>query len=105
MPTPIHLYTPGLFPTWIRASATGLASAFGRIGSISAPIIIGYTSTAWGFGGVFGLTCAVLLAGVLGVVFYGVATSGQSLEELNEADPERLAANVAATPPAAGPRA
>lgn len=81
-----YAYTPEMFPTWVRATATGAASAFGRIGSISAPIIIGYTSAQFGFGGVFGLTCAILTAGVLGVLIFGVSTRGHSLEDLNEAD-------------------
>lgn len=79
-----YAYTPELFPTRVRASATGLASAFGRIGSISAPIIIGFWSTTWGFAGVFGMTTAVLVIGVLGVLIFGPSTSGQSLEEINE---------------------
>jgi len=61
-----------VFPTWIRASGTGLASAFGRVGSIL------------GFGGVFGLTTAVLSVGVICVLVFGLSTAGRSLEELTE---------------------
>ena len=84
-----YAYTPELFPTWTRTTATGLASAFGRLGSISAPAIIGFTSSSLGFGGVFGMTCAVLAAGVVGVLVFGVSTAGHSLEQLNERAPER----------------
>ncbi len=84
-----YAYTPELFPTWTRTTATGLASAFGRLGSISAPAIIGFTSSSLGFGGVFGMTCAVLAAGVVGVLVFGVSTAGHSLEQLNEQAPER----------------
>jgi putative MFS transporter len=86
----MYAYTPELFPTWIRTTATGLASAFGRLGSISAPAIIGFTSSSLGFAGVFGLTCAILGAGVVGVLVFGVSTAGQSLERLNEDRPTRL---------------
>ena len=79
-----YAYTPELFPTWTRTTATGLASAFGRLGSISAPAIIGFTSSSLGFGGVFGMTCAVLATGVVGVLVFGVSTAGHSLEQLNE---------------------
>jgi putative MFS transporter len=87
----LYAYTPELFPSRIRASATGLASAFGRIGAITAPIIIGYLSGPWGFGGVFGLTTGVLVAGVVVVLALGPSTSGRSLESLNEqpAEPAR----------------
>lgn len=81
----LYAYTPEMFPTWVRSSATGLASAFGRIGSITAPIVVGFGSAAWGFGGVFGLTTGVLVVGVVGVLIFGPRTSGRSLEDLNEA--------------------
>jgi putative MFS transporter len=84
-----YAYTPELFPTWTRTTATGLASAFGRIGSIGAPAIIGFASGSLGFGGVFGMTCAVLGAGVVGVLGFGVSTAGRTLEELNEGHPQR----------------
>ena len=87
----MYAYTPELFPTWVRTTATGLASAFGRLGSISAPAIIGFASGSLGFAGVFGLTCAILGAGVVGVLVFGVSTAGQSLERLNEDRPTRLA--------------
>jgi putative MFS transporter len=84
-----YAYTPELFPTWTRTTATGLASAFGRLGSISAPAIIGFASTSVGFAGVFGMTCAVLGAGVVGVLLFGVSTAGHSLEDLNERSSSR----------------
>jgi putative MFS transporter len=80
----VYSYTPEVFPTWIRATGTGLSSAFGRIGSILAPTIIGLSAATLGFGGVFGLTTAVLAAGVVCVVVFGLATAGRSLEELTE---------------------
>jgi MFS transporter, putative metabolite:H+ symporter len=80
----LYSYTPEVFPTWIRASGTGLASAFGRVGSILAPTIIGLSAASLGFGGVFGLTTAVLSVGVICVLVFGLSTAGRSLEELTE---------------------
>ncbi|MEW9548222.1 MFS transporter [Nonomuraea sp. NPDC050783] len=80
----VYSYTPEVFPTWIRATGTGLSSAFGRVGSILAPTIIGVSAASLGFAGVFGLTTAVLVAGVICVVVFGLATAGRSLEELTE---------------------
>ncbi|MEU4575490.1 MFS transporter [Nonomuraea sp. NPDC023979] len=80
----VYSYTPEVFPTWIRATGTGLSSAFGRVGSILAPTIIGVSYASLGFGGVFGMTTAVLAAGVICVMVFGLATAGRSLEDLTE---------------------
>ncbi|OUE24383.1 MFS transporter [Clavibacter michiganensis] len=80
----VYAYTPELFPTWMRAMGSGFASAVGRIGSILAPTIIGVFSATLGFGGVFGLTTAVLAAGVITVIVFGVKTSGLSLEHIQQ---------------------
>ncbi|WP_219472324.1 MFS transporter [Nonomuraea rhizosphaerae] len=80
----VYSYTPEVFPTWIRATGTGLSSAFGRVGSILAPTIIGLSAASLGFAGVFGLTTAVLVAGVICVIVFGLSTAGRSLEDLTE---------------------
>jgi putative MFS transporter len=80
----VYAYTPEVFPTWIRASGTGLSSAFGRVGSILAPSLIGLFAGTLGFGGVFGLTTAVLVVGVVCTVAFGLSTAGRSLEEVSK---------------------
>ncbi|MEU7835376.1 MULTISPECIES: MFS transporter [unclassified Nonomuraea] len=92
----VYSYTPEVFPTWIRATGTGLSSAFGRVGSILAPTIIGLSAASLGFAGVFGLTTAVLVAGVICVIVFGLATAGRSLEDLTErGDPADTAGEMA----------
>jgi putative MFS transporter len=86
----LYAYTPEVFPTWVRATGTGLASAFGRIGSIAAPAIIGFFAAALGFAGVFTMTTIVLAVGVVTVLVFGLHTAGRPLEELTET--ERLRA-------------
>lgn len=76
--------TPEVFLTFISSTGTGLASAFGRIGSIIAPLIIGITATSWGFAGVFGMTTAILAVGVLVTLFFAVSTKGMALEDINQ---------------------
>src|SRR5256886_14099107 len=78
----IYAYTPELYPTSFRTTGMGVASAFGRIGGLSAPIVIGYTFSRIGFGGVFLITTVVLVAGALAVALLGIGTAGKSLEQI-----------------------
>lgn len=93
----VYAYTPEIFPTSVRTTGTGSSSSFGRIGSVSAPILVGIVYPAFGFFGVFAMTTAVLLAGACVVFFLGIETRNRSLEDIevngdvdNEAH-ERLA--------------
>jgi putative MFS transporter len=84
----IYAYTPELYPTAFRTTGMGVASAFGRIGGLSAPIVIGYTFPRIGFSGVFLITTIVLVIGALAVGLLGIGTAGKSLEQITA---ERLA--------------
>jgi putative MFS transporter len=78
----VYAYTAEVFPTPIRTTGAGLASAIGRIGAIVSPILVGYLYPNFGFAGVFGVTTTVLLLGAVTVVLMGVPTRGRSLEEI-----------------------
>ncbi|MCW5222720.1 MFS transporter [Verminephrobacter aporrectodeae subsp. tuberculatae] len=78
----VYAYTPEVFPTQVRATGAGLASAIGRIGGITAPILVGYVYPKLGFAGVFGTTTAALLMGSAAVWIMGVPTRGRSLEDI-----------------------
>ena len=78
----VYAYTPEVYPTAVRATGMGAASAFGRVGGISAPIVIGLVYGSIGFGGVFVMTTAVLAAGVLTVILFGLSTRGRTLEDI-----------------------
>lgn len=78
----VYAYTAEVFPTAVRTTGAGLASAIGRIGAITSPILVGYLYPQFGFAGVFGITTAALLIGALVVVLMGVPTRGRSLEEI-----------------------
>lgn len=78
----VYAYTPEVYPTWLRATGVGLSSSFGRIGSITAPLLIGTFAAQWGFIGVFGMTTAVLAVGVICTLLFAVRTAGRSLEDI-----------------------
>jgi MFS transporter, putative metabolite:H+ symporter len=79
----VYAYTAEVFPTAIRTTGAGLASAIGRLGAIVSPILVGsYLYPNFGFAGVYGVTTAVLLAGAAAVTLMGVPTLGRSLEEI-----------------------
>ena len=80
----IYTYTPELYPTRTRATGSGWAAGFGRIGGILAPIIVGKMIGQYHMGtqSVFILFALVLMAVVLNVLILGEETKGQSLEEL-----------------------
>jgi putative MFS transporter len=78
-------YTPELYPTRLRGTGTGFAAAFGRIGGILAPLVVGKLVGTWGggFHAVFAMFAAVLAIGAAGVVFLGEETRGRTLEEIS----------------------
>ncbi|HZX03085.1 MFS transporter [Kribbella sp.] len=82
----LYAYTPEVYPTAIRATGMGTASAVGRLGGISAPILIGVLITSIGFLGVFSMIAAALLLGALAILTLGLSTRGRRLEDL---DPEQ----------------
>lgn len=84
----VYAYTAELFPTAIRATGVGTASAIGRLGAIASPIAVGYLFPIVGFAGVFALTTVVLVVGAGVVMLFGPRTQGLTLdaivtEELN----------------------
>ena len=78
----VYAYTPEVYPTDLRTTGTGTASAFGRIGSILSPVLVGAIFPVYGFLGVFGMIAVVLALGAGAVVWFGVATLGRSLERI-----------------------
>jgi putative MFS transporter len=80
-------YAAELYPTRIRATAVGWASAAGRTGGILSPALLGLLLKSWTSGRSLALNvfaCALVIA-VLIVVFLGEETAGRSLEEVAEA--------------------
>jgi putative MFS transporter len=79
-----YSYTSEIYPTIIRTTGLGVASAIGRIGGITAPIIIGFSYSNVGFGGVFTMLLILLLVGAAVVAVFGQRTTGRSLESIGQ---------------------
>lgn len=79
----IYTYTPELYPTYARATGSGWAAGFGRIGGILAPIIVGKMLGAYKMTtqSVFILFTGVLFLVVLDVLLLGEETKGRPLDE------------------------
>jgi putative MFS transporter len=79
-------YAAELYPTRIRATAVGWASAAGRIGAILAPALLGVLLHSWtsGRGLALGLFACALVIAALIVFFLGEETAGRPLEDVAE---------------------
>jgi putative MFS transporter len=78
----LYAYTPELYPTRARSLGAGMASAFGRVGAITGPIVVGYIIGAVGDVGVFTLGAASFAAAAIIVLILGMETRGRTVEEI-----------------------
>lgn len=78
-------YTPELYPTRLRGTGIGAASAFGRLGAILAPLVVGVILESWGggFPVIFTMFAGVLIVGAVGVMLLGEETRGLTLEQIS----------------------
>ncbi len=79
----LYAYTPELYPTAVRATGTGFASAVGRIGSLIGPFVIGIILPTIGQGGVFALGAGAFIIAAASVLFLGEETKGRTLESIS----------------------
>jgi putative MFS transporter len=79
----LYAYTPELYPTHVRATGTGFASAIGRIGSLIGPSLIGFILPAAGQSGVFALGAGAFTLAALVVLVLGEETKGRTLESIS----------------------
>lgn len=84
----VYAYTPEVYPTSARASGSGWASAFGRLGAFIAPFIVPvvYKSygTQLGYTYVFIMLTVVFAIVSVIVALFGKETMGKSLEEISD---------------------
>jgi len=76
----MYAYTPALYPTAIRSTGAGLATSFGRIGGIIAPLLVGVlVGKSMAIGSIFMLFFVTIIIGALAVLFLGKETKGTEL--------------------------
>jgi MFS transporter, putative metabolite:H+ symporter len=83
----VYAYTPEIYPTVARASGSGWASAFGRLGAFTAPFVVPVVYQAYGektgYTYVFALLAAVFAVVAVVVGVFGKETMGKSLEQIS----------------------
>ena len=83
----VYAYTPEVYPTVARASGSGWAAAFGRLGAFVAPLVVPIIYKTYGsengYTYVFIMFALVFVAVSLVVVVFGKETMGKSLEEIS----------------------
>jgi len=79
----LYAYTPELYPTRVRATGSGCASAVGRLGSLLGPYIVGVVLPAAGATGVFSLGAGAFVIAAAVVLLLGEETKGRSLEAIS----------------------
>lgn len=76
----LYAYTPEQYPTVIRGTGAGMAAAFGRIGGILGPLLVGYlVASQASLSLIFTIFCSSILIGVLAVIVLGQETKQQEL--------------------------
>ncbi|MBD0380233.1 MFS transporter [Paenibacillus sedimenti] len=73
----LYAYTPELYPTSVRSTGVGLAAAFGRIGGIIGPYLVGIlVARGVVMSVIFMVFFVAIVIGALVVLFFGKETKG-----------------------------
>lgn len=76
----LYAYTPEQYPTTIRGTGAGMAAAFGRIGGILGPLLVGYlVASQASLSLIFTIFCGSILIGVVAVIALGQETKQREL--------------------------
>ncbi len=78
----LYLYTPEIYPTRVRALASGAATAWLRIASMIGPFLVGAILPRAGLGMVFLVFAVASVIGGLTAFLFTLETRGRLLEEL-----------------------
>lgn len=87
----LYAYTPDLYPTRLRGTGAGFASALGRVGALIGPFVVGIVLPTFGQGAVFALGAGAFMAAALVTFILGEETKGRVLEEISSYSVKTLA--------------
>ncbi len=79
----VYAYTPELYPTRVRATGSGFASAIGRLGALLGPYLVGTLLPLAGQSGIFALAAGAFVLAAVVVLAFGDETRGRTLEEVS----------------------
>ena len=77
-----HAYQTEVFPTRIRARASGLVYSMSRVAATFSGFIVAYMLKEAGVTGVFGLITAAMLIVVIAMALFGPNVRGKPLDSL-----------------------
>jgi putative MFS transporter len=75
-----HAYQTEVFPTAIRARASGLVYSMSRLSAMLSGFIVAYVLRAGGVGGVFGLITAAMIVVIVVIAAFGPNVRGKPLD-------------------------
>ncbi len=75
-----HAYQTEVFPTAIRARASGIVYSMSRVSAMFSGFIVAYMLRAGGVGGVFGLITAAMILVILVIATFGPNVRGKPLD-------------------------
>lgn len=80
----LYAYTPELYPTGMRGTASGAAASIGRLAGVIAPTATPLLYYYGGLPAAFSVFAVVQLVGAFGILVLGMETKGKTLEEISK---------------------
>jgi putative MFS transporter len=75
-----HAYQTEIFPTPIRARASGLVYSMSRVSAMFSGFIVAYVLREAGVGGVFGLIATAMVVVIVAIATFGPNVRGRPLD-------------------------
>jgi putative MFS transporter len=80
----LYAYTPELYPTRIRGTASGAAASIGRLAGVVAPTATPLLFAYGGLAAAFTAFALVHFIGAITIALLGMETKGKTLKEISE---------------------